>query len=587
MKKAIYIGLGTATMLLLLYLILIKDFEKEAPTIYTNGNIITLNDDQPAAEAMFIKDGVIVEIGSNEAMSKYSSEVINNIDLKSATIMPGFIDSHTHFALTMFMSDMIDLSGFKHKSNSEVWEYFEFKVAPFEKGEWIVCKGIDPILVGDLIPPTLNYLDKVAPDNPVIIFSQSLHSYWVNSKAYELAGITVDTPNPSKHSYYAKNKDGQFSGLIVEQEAIKPFTNLLKEAVFTSKKLSMLAPKVMSDYAKRGNTTIVSAGITITDEKPFLLFDQLSNGRPTLLGNILGKLGIIPERKANPRHFMYLRHEMAHLMPEDNQSRNDFYDIIGIKHWYDGSPYIGTMYLSEPYLPSELTNKKLNIPVGHKGEALIDKSAVKAFIKTFHNKGWQIAIHAQGDAANSEVLDVYEALASELDYSSSRHRLEHCLLLSLSDLERMKKLNITPSYHVNHLYYYGDALKANLLGAERTENMMPIGSTLNKGIKFSLHADQPMFESHPFRLIQTAVERKTVTGGAINEQEKIGLTEAIKSMTINAAWQINMEDKIGSLEKGKYADFIIVDKNPYEIPIQDLENIKCLKTYVHGNLVND
>ena len=587
MKKAIYFGLGTATALILLYIFLIQDFEKAAPTIYINGDIITLNNDQPEAEAMFIKDGVIIEIGSNEAMNKYSSEEISTVDLKGATIMPGFIDAHTHFALSMFMSDMIDLSGFKHKSNREVWAHFESKVALHEMGEWIVCKGIDPILVGDLIPPTLDYLDKVAPDNPVIIFSQSLHSYWVNSKAYKLAGITLDTPNPSEHSYYAKNTNGQFSGLIVEQEAIKPITNLLKEAVFTANKLSSLAPKVMTDYAKRGNTTIVSAGITITDEKPFLLFDQLSNEKPTLLGSLLGKLGIIPERKANPRHFMYLRHEMAHLMPEDNESRNDFYDIIGIKHWYDGSPYIGTMYLDEPYLSSELTNDKLDIPVGYKGEALLAKDTLKAFIKKFHNKGWQIAIHAQGDAANSEVLDVYESLENELDYSSSRHRLEHCLLLSASDLERMKKLNITPSYHVNHLYYYGDALKANLLGTERTESIMPIGSSLNKGMKFSLHADQPMFESHPFRLIQTAVERQTVTGDVISEEQKIGLTEAIKSMTINAAWQINMETKIGSLEKGKYADFIVLDKNPYEIPTSDLENIKCLKTYVHGNLVHD
>lgn len=587
MKRAFYIGLGTTVILVLFYGYLIQDFEKAVPTIYTNGDIITLNDDQPAAEAMFIKDGVIVEIGSNEAMNKYSSEGVKVIDLNGATIMPGFIDAHTHFALTMFMSDMINLSGFKHNSNREVWAYFESKIAHIEKGEWIVCKGIDPILVGDLTPPTLEYLDKVAPDNPVIIFSQSLHSYWVNSKAYELAGITLESPNPSEHSYYAKNSDGQFSGLIVEQEAIKPFTNLLKDEVFTAKKLSSLAPKVMTDYAKRGNTTIVSAGITITDEKPFLLFDQLSNDQPTLFGNLIGKLGIIPERKANPRHFMYLRHEMAHLMPPDNQSRNDFYDIIGIKHWYDGSPYIGTMYLDEPYLTSELTNEKLDIPIGHKGEALLDKDSLKAFIRTFHNKGWQIAIHAQGDAANSEVLEAYEALENELDYSTSRHRLEHCLLLSVSDLERMKKLNITPSYHINHLYYYGDALKADLLGKERTESIMPIGSTLNKEMKFSLHADQPMFESHPFRLIQTAVERKTVTGDVINEQEKIGLTVAIKSMTLNAAWQINMESKIGSLEKGKYADFIILDKNPYEIPTDDLENIKCLKTYVHGNLVNE
>ncbi len=586
MRKVFRISLLLTGLMLLLFIYIKQDFKRTSPTIYTNGNIITLNEHQPTAEAMLIEDGRIIEIGSSKSLEKFESKNIATIDLKGATVMPGFIDPHTHFSLSMFLSEMHDLSGFKYHSNEEVWNSFENIVENSDKGEWIVCKGVDPILVPDLILPSIEYLDRIAPNNPVLIFSQSLHNYWANTKAFELVGINKNTPNPSNHSFYGKDELGNLNGLIVEQLAILPFVNILKSEVLTPDKLSIAASRTLYDYAKNGNTTIVSAGITIQDKKPLLLFKHLSIDKPDLLGSILEKLGFLPKRKPNPRHFMYIRYDTPDLLPERKLTQNDFYDIIGIKHWYDGSPYIGTMYLNEEYLDSDFM-KKLHIPKGHRGEALINKEDLKLFIKEYHNRGWQIAFHSQGDAAIKEILDAFEELGSELDYTDSKHRLEHCVLLPTEDIERMKKLNITPSFHINHLYYYGDALRTSILGNERAEKILPIASVKNNGIKYSLHADQPMFESHPFRLIQTAVERKTNAGNTIGENQRISLMDAIKSMTIDAAWQINMDDKIGSLEKGKYADFIIIDKDPFETKTENLNKIKCLKTFVNGNLVNE
>ncbi|WP_341225325.1 amidohydrolase [uncultured Arcticibacterium sp.] len=585
MKKALKVGLVTIGLLFISYLFLRQDFKKAPPTLYSNGHIITLNPNEPLAEAMFIEDGKVIAIGTNKALEHYSSKSESQVDLKGATVMPGFIDPHTHFSISMFMSEMHDLSGFKFKSNDEVWAAFENIVEKSEKGEWIICKGIDPILIPDLIPPSIAYLDKIAPENPVLFFSQSLHSYWANSKAFEIVKIDKTTPQPSKHSYYGKDQNGNLNGSIVEQEAVKPFFDILKSEVLTSKKLSTAASKVMTDYAKNGNTTIVSAGITIQDKKPLILFKNLSINKPSLIGSLLEKVGVFPKRQQRPRHFMYMRHDMEHLMPEPHQERNDFYDILGIKHWYDGSPYIGTMYLNAPYLNTELTNAKLHIPIDSKGTALIKKDSLKAFIKENHLKGWQIAIHTQGDAAINEVIDAFEELEEELDFSKSRHRLEHCVLFPSENLARLKRLNLTPSFHINHLYYYGDALKADILGEERTETILPLNTFTANEIKYSLHADQPMFESNPFSLIQTAVERKTTSGDTIAANQTISILEAIKALTINAAWQINMEDKLGSLEKGKYADFIILDKNPLKSKPSELRDIKCLKTYINGNLV--
>ncbi|NRB65637.1 MAG: amidohydrolase family protein, partial [Saprospiraceae bacterium] len=398
------------------------------------------------------------------------------------------------------------------------------------------------------------------------------------------AGIHSNTPNPSEYSYYERDTNGNLTGHLVEQEAIKPFVDKMSQQALTASHLAKASEEVMRNYAKNGNTTIVSTGLSITDSKPLILLKHLSVDRPTLLGNLLNVIGQLPDRQPYPRHFIYIRHDTPDLLPTKIDT-NNFYGIIGVKHWYDGSPYTGSMFIEKPYLTTPLTTNKLAIPPNSRGEALVTKENLKAFVKDHHEKGWQIAIHTQGDAAISNVIDVYDQLASELDFSSSRHRLEHCLLLPTSDLERMKRLNLTPSFHINHLYYYGEALYSHILGEKRTNDLLPVRSAWQQSIVPTLHADQPMFESKPFRLIQTAIERKANSGRYIAENQSIELMEAIKALTINAAWQIHKENQLGSLETGKYADFIILDQNPFELPTAQLENIKIQSTFINGNKV--
>ncbi len=564
-----------------------KDFKKAEPTIYINGEIITMDDDLPLAQAMFIENGIIKAIGSNEAISRYKKSGVKVVDLHQAVVLPGFIDVHTHVALSTFLENMIDLSGFKHHSAQEVWEHLNKEINKAKPGEWIVCKGIDQILVRDLESPTIEYLDKIAPENPLLLLSQSLHTYWANSLAFERAGINKETPNPSKSSYYDRDQQGNLTGLIVEQQAFSPFITELKKEVLTPKALTKSTAKVMNKYAKNGNTTVVSAGITINDAKPLRLYEHLSAKEPSFINQLLAVFGLLPKRAQYPRHFIYIRYDREFLLPEKTNKTDDFYDIIGIKHWYDGSPYAGSMYMNEPYINSKLTKELFHIPEGHRGKSLISPGELKAFIKKYQKMGWQIAIHAQGNAAIDEILQAYEQVNRELDITNQRHRIEHCLLLTDKSIDKMKALNITPSFHINHLYYYGNALKNSILGEKRANKILPVASTKNKHIKFSLHADQPMFESKPFRLLQTAVERRTREGDTLGIDQKISVLDGLKALSINAAWQIHKENKLGSLAKNKYADFIIVDKNPLKIPIKDLENIKILKVYINGNEVKN
>ena len=567
------------------YIYISKDFKKTKDTIYFNATIITLDEHLPQAQAMLVKDGIITALGTNTEINDLKTEGILSVDLKGATILPGFIDSHTHVALSAFLESMVDLSGFTHKTNDAVWSHLKNRIEDKKAGDWVICKGLDPILTEDLIVPNMAFLDKISPNNPLVIISQSLHTYWANSKAFELTGISKDSKNPSKSSYYEKDFNGNLTGLIAEQKAFSPFLEQLKKGALSSKKLINSTAKVLKNYAKNGNTTIVSAGLTINDAKPLRLYEHLSNNKPTFINQVLATIGMLSKRTQNPRHFIYIRYDRAFLLPKKKILDNDFYNIIGVKHWYDGSPYTGSMYIKEPYMISKLCQNKLHIPEGSRGQPLIEKEDLIQFIKDYHKKGWQIAIHTQGDIANKNVLEAFTEVNKTIDTKIGRHRIEHCLLLSDSNLTTMKTLHISPSFHINHLYFYGKALKESIIGEERANKILPLLSAQNKDIKFSLHADQPMFESNPLRLIQTAVERQTKEGDTLGFNQKISILNAIKAMTINAAWQIHMEDKIGSLKKEKYADFVILDKNPLKTSIHKIQDIKILKTVINGNVV--
>jgi predicted amidohydrolase YtcJ len=582
-RKLTYLSIFFAIVCIVLYAIT-SDFKKTEATIYINGTIITIDSLQPSAEAMFVKDGIIAAIGNTIDIEKLATSNTKIIDLQNKTVLPGFIDSHTHVALSSFLNKMIDLSGFKHANNKEVWGYLKEQIQTKKEGEWILCKGIDPILVEDLITPNIHFLDSIAPNNPILLISQSLHTYWANSKTFKKAGITKETADPSANSYYEKDSTGNLTGVITEQEAFTPILNVLKEEVLTSNFLIDATTQTLKAYAKNGNTTVVSAGLTINDAKPLRLYQHLSDAAPSLLNQFLATFGMIPKRSQFPRHFIYIRHDRDFLLPA-KKTPNDFYNIIGVKHWYDGSPYTGSMFMNAPYLVSDLTKNGLHIKDGSRGKPLIKKDDLYNFIDTYQKKGWQIAFHSQGDISSQHVLKAFDSINSIANVAAFRHRVEHCLLLTKESLKEMKRLNISPSFHTNHLYYYGKSLTNDILGEERSQQILPIGFAQQLGLKYSMHADHPMFESKPFHLIQTAVLRQTKEGDTLGLDQRISLLNGLKSMTINAAWQIHMEDKIGSLQKGKYADFIVIDKNPFHIPTTELDKIKILQTFINGNKV--
>lgn len=584
MKKLLYV-LGTLLVLAIgAYFYLMQDFAKTKKLIIYNGTIITMEDSLQSPEAILAEDGEIKMIGSKKEILLLKDAKTEVIDLQGKVLMPGFIDPHTHPLVSALLLNMEDLSGFTHKTPAEVWQHLAKAVKKYAPGKWIICRGLDPILTKGLASPGMALLDSLAPKNPVLIFSQTLHNYWANSLAFEAVGVSKNTKNPSSSSFYERDKQGKLTGLIVEQAALKPFRDKML-AEIGKPALIKATQQVMDDYAKAGNTTVAALGLTTFEQNIIKLFDHISGQKPTLFGQALATVGIFPERKPAVRHFVYLRHDALNLLPKSPDNGDDFFKIVGVKYWYDGSPISGSMYMSQPYKASKLTVEGFRIRPGHKGEHLITPKQMQEHIRDLQQKGWQIATHSHGDQAINEMLDACEAVNKQNPVGKFRHRLEHCMQLDAKTLQRMKALNMTPSLHINFIYYYGDALKQDILGEKRVEEILPVKTAFAQQLHPSLHADQPMYDSDPFSLISTAVNRQTKEGYGIGTKETITVWQGLQALTTNAAWQLHQEKKIGSIKKGKYADFVILDKNPLKIDKTKLREIKILQTIVHGNTV--
>lgn len=588
MRKGLTVALVVVLALLLTagvgYAVLMRDYARAGETLYYNGVVVTMDPDRPQAQAVLVRDGRIAAVGSDEELRSQAGEGAALVDLDGRALVPGFIDAHTHVDISAFLHGMVDLSGFTHESNDEVWTALRSAVAEAEPGVWIAARGLDPILTPDLETPTVAELDAIAPDNPLVIFAQTLHTYWANSLALEAAGVTRATPDPSTASYYERDDDGNLTGRIVEQEAFEPVREALLDATPNDVLLARFAD-TLRDYAAHGNTTVATAGLSSDQGILVRLMEHLSADRPTLVGQALAAIGMFPDREPLPRHFLYVRPEMPQFIPDSPDNGDDAFGVLGIKLWYDGSPYTGSMYLSQPYEQSPLSIDELHIHTGQTGEALMTEEDFTEAVRDFNSRGWQVLVHAQGDQALSEVADGFVAAAEGQDTAALRNRVEHGLMEDPALLEELGSVDVTTSFHIDHIHYYGEALRDSIIGPERADAVLPAGTATRLGQPFSLHADQPMFDSDPLHLMRTAVTRQTKEGDVLGADQAITVEQALRAVTIDAAWHLGLEDTIGSITPGKYADLVILDANPLDTPVADLPDITVVATIVNGNEV--
>ncbi len=524
--------------------------------IFHGGPVLTVNAKDQVAQALAMRDGVITAVGTEQEVLATRGANTEIVHLRGRALLPGFIGAHEHPTLTAVFNGATNLSGFQHKTNADVWAALRAAVAKAPKGQWIYAGGLDPILTPDLKIPHRTELDAIAPDNPLVLVSQTLHSFWANTRAFEEAGITRDTQDPGAGSYYERDAQGAFTGFVAESRAAAPLIKELKSPW----KIYNRYVNVLDGLLANGFTSVGSLGYNI----------------PPVMARVAASRNFTPRI----RQYFYLIEDELQYLPDSPANGNDYFSVLGIKLWHDGSPYTGSMFTSTPYLDSPL-GRTLGIRGGTHGSPMIAQDSLTAKLKDYAAKGWQVAIHTQGDASHRAVLTAIEN-AGALPGTRPVVRLEHGVFMPQDSVEKLAPLEVSPSFHVHHIKYYGDALANSIVGLAAAQQTLPIRSAFAQGVQPTLHADSPMFPPKGFALMQTAMTRATGLGLLLNATEGITAQQALRAMTLHGAYQLRQHEKTGSLEVGKWADFQIVDRNPYTTPVHEIDQLRTISVYVGG-----
>jgi hypothetical protein len=535
--------------------------------IFFGGDILTMDDNQPVVEAIAVEDGRITAIGTKENIIKLRTWKTKIVNLQGKTLMPGLIEAHCHPIATAVLSQVVNISGFTYNSRAEIMATISAAVEKASPGKWVLAFGWDPVLVKDLRNPTLAELDSISTEVPIFILTQMMHQAFVNNAVYKTAKITRNTPDPPGGGSFLKDVDGNLNGVIYEFSALQ---KILKKMPKTPQGTAELLLNLQyAQYAKAGYTTIAALGPVNIAGYPLNFMASLSRNADVPVRSFVYPLKKQLDRSAWPSGY-----------------GNDHFRIKGVKLYMDGSPYTGGAAFAEPYLNTEVTLKRMKLQSNHRGKVNYSEASLLQTLTKYHNAGYQIAIHAQGEIAIQMILNAFTEIMENYPRPDHRHRLEHNALITKNQIIQAQKLGLTLSFFMDHVYYYGEQLP-QIVGPDRAARFMPLGSAFAVGHRASIHTDNPATPVDPFRVISTAVTRKTKDRGDIlGPTERVTINDALKAVTINAAWQLFEDDQRGSITVGKAADFVLLSHNPLRIQPENIKNISALCTWIDGIKIN-
>lgn len=522
------------------------------------GTVLTVDEARPTAEALAVADGRIVAVGSRDDVDVWVGPDTEIVELGDGCVMPGLVEAHGHPLMeAVVLSDrMVDIRPVTIRDPDAVVAAIHAEVAK-RGADGAYLNGWDPLLQVGLPEPTLAWLNDVAPDSPLVIVHNSGHKVFFNSAAAARSGVTRDTPDP-KGAKFGHDADGELDGTGEETGAVFP---LLAGAIAPSDYPAML-------LAELGRLNKV--GLTTCSE---MAFDPLF--RPVL------------EQMHNHLTVRLRVYEISTAeMSTDATPVNgdDLFRQVGIKIWVDGSPWIGNIDLSFPYLDTDAV-RTIGVAPGSCGHANYTPEQLREIVHAYFPKGWPMACHVQGDAGVDTILDVYEEVLREHPRPDHRLRLEHVGAISDEQLQRAHDLGVTCSIFVDQIHYWGDVIVDGLFGPEHGNRWMPCGSAIKTGMRISLHNDPPVTPEEPLRNISVAATRVAPSGRVLGPEQLLTVEQAIRAQTIDAAYQLFADDVIGSLEVGKYADLVVLAADPRSVPPEDIADLEVRATYLAGRQV--
>ncbi|NYT64336.1 amidohydrolase, partial [Alcaligenaceae bacterium] len=495
-----------------------------ADTLFFGGTILTIDPDRPMAQALAVRDGRILALGTKEELQALVGTDTAQIDLHGQTLLPGFVEAHAHpFGYGRIWGEpLVNIRASHIPSYEAVIATIKRRVAKAAPGEVLAFVGLDALRHEGMREPTLAELDAYAPDNPLAVYTFNFHSLFINSKMMALLGLdalTQDMPG----GRYERDSQGQLTGKMIELAAFKGFAHICEQ--FGSERGLRELSGGLWKFAKDGITTVADAGP--------------HDGAIPAYKKLLEQEGM-PIRLR-----LYARVAFDGPSAQTLDWGGDDVQMIGVKVWADGSPFVGTAWLSRPYLNSEVTLKGMSLSQDYVGHMNYEFEQLHDLIDRHASQGWQIATHAQGDKTIDAVLDIYDTVLKKYNHTGSPFRLEHCGTMRDDQIARAHAMGVVCSFFVAHVYHWGDPIRDALLGPERAGNYMPIGSASRAGMRISYHSDAPMTEPDPLLSIQTAVTRLTATGEVLGAHQRVSIDDALRAMTIDAAYHIGMEHEVG------------------------------------------
>lgn len=539
----------------------------DADMIIFGGPIVTVDDKQPNVEAIAIKAGRITAIGSRSEVVKAEQGAATVLkDLQGRTLTPGFIDPHSHFIDALSISDRVNVSAppvGPAATPTEIVAALQAgaKAKGLKPGELFLGYGYDENLMPDGEPLSREILDKAFPDNPVAVIHVSMHGAVLNSKAFSKFGYMDGMPTPAGGVILRKGDTQDLQGLVMETAYLPMFSN-------------MPAPTLETEVAaaKAGQLLYAAAGVTTAQE------GATHAPQVEQLKRIAAQDGFIIDVVAYP-FILDLDKVLETNPPATFGKYNNGLKLGGCKLTPDGSPQGKTAWFTTPYLTGGPAGEK-----DWKGEPGLPIDVMLAGTKKCYDNGLQVLFHANGDAAIDFLIKAHETAAAG-DLSNDRRTVAiHAQFIRHDQLPKFKEYNIIPSFFTDHTFFFADTHVLNR-GKTQTDFISPMKSAYELGLNPTNHSDAFVVPIDQMLTIWTAVNRVSRSGAVIGADERITPFQALKAITINAAYQYREEDTKGSIEVGKRADLVVLSDNPLTIDPTKIKDIKVIETIKDGRSI--
>jgi predicted amidohydrolase YtcJ len=508
----------------------------------------------PRAEALAIRGERILAVGRMQDVETRRGSGTRIVNLDGRTLLPGLIDPHMHSVYVQF-DDWIDVGPIATPNNEAVQAKLREAVRAAKPGDWVRAQLFDPSITQGARAPTLAELDALAPANPFFMLESNGHVAYVNTKALQLAGVTRDTPDPPT-ARFVRGSNGELTGRIEEAPAFLVFFGRMPMP--SAAEMRMRMHRLFDRAAAVGCTTLHDCGIgALAGTSDLALLNSVMQDKPPVRYR-----GMLVSTAMDGWEKMGIKPGQG----------DDRFRLGGIKAWSDGSNQAYTGYQRANYLGRD-TRGALNYTPEQLTEA----------IRRAHRAGWQVGVHANGDAGIDTTLLAFETVLREAPRSDHRHRIEHCSVLHPEQITKMRELGISPSFLIGHVRWWGRAFRDRILGPERARFYDPCASAIKGGLRISLHSDWNTTTIEPLRCVADAATRIMNEGGDVFfADERIPVEAALKAVTIDAAWQCRMDNIVGSLEPGKYADLALLERDPTAVNPTEIAKIKVSETWLGG-----